>query len=369
MATRQWRYALAAAGGAAAALAFALVVVGPAPVAAGAPTPPAVRDAGASYVYRFNPSGATFVFTFTLPADYADPADVLVIAGAGSQEVWITESGANTIGRLTFTDTSHYSFHDYALIANSQPLNLTSGGGFVWFTAPGRDYIGRLDPTTGQIDRFQATAGCYPADLAMAPDGSIWFTEMMADRISRLVVTSTTDYAITRYSHPLLSGGRPYGIVVRSGTIWVAQTAGDRVTQFTPPATWVHVYVPGLPDEPFQLVPGTTAGVWGTERAGNRISYYDYGTFAIINPHSLSPSGSRPWGLAIDASGRLWFTQWAAGRIGRLIPGVPAQRDYYSLPLPSLAPTGIAVDSAGMVWAVASYRPHVYLPIVIKGQS
>lgn len=190
----------------------------------------------------------------------------------------------------------------------------------------------------------------------MAPDGSVWFTQMETDRIARLAVTSTADYLVTEYFTTTLSGGRPYGIAVVGASIYFAQTANDRVTRFTPLSSWLHIQgvVPGIPDEPYALVPDGLGNVYGTERSGNRVSLFAFGSFPIVVPHSLSPSGSLPTGISIDPDDNLWFTQWGAGQIGRLTRGVPSQKSYYPLPSQGLAPTGIAVDSDGAVWVVAS---------------
>jgi virginiamycin B lyase len=330
---------------------------------------PAVANSGGeSFVYRFDPDTSSFVFTFTIPTDNASPWDVVVVSGAGHEEVWFTEAGADRIGRLTYTDTNDYAFREYTLTVSSRPLNLVSGGGFIWFTEAGGDRIGRLDPTTGQIDEFEVTAGSYPADLDYAPDGSIWFTEMMADQIARLVITSTDDYAVTEYSTSSLSGGRPYGIVVDGKGVYFAQMVNDRVTRFTPPDSWVHIHslVSDVPNEPYALVLDGSGRLWGTERAGNRVSEFVVGTFPIVVPYSLTPTNSLPTSLVADANNHLWFTQWQAGQIGHLIPGGNPQKNYYPMPLAGLTPTGIATDSAGSIWVLASRPYRIHLPVVIR---
>ncbi len=362
--------------------------------------------AGESFVYRFDPVSESFTFTFTVPGQNANPWDIIVVPGTGYLDIWFTESAMDRIGRLTYTDTNDYAFREYTLTAGSRPLNLTWGGGSIWFTAAEGDYIGRLEPVTGQIDEFKVTAGSYPADLVYTPDGGVWFTEMMADRIAHLIiesdhiylplvahnvdgtpassiqhpassiqhptlnsstVTATEHYTVVEYFDDSLSGGRPYGIAAAGASVYFAQTANDRVTRFTPPNTWIHIYslISDIPNEPYALTLDNLGGVWGTERAGNRISRYEYGTFPVVSPYSLSPSASLPTGIAVDANDYLWFTQWHAGQIGRLIPAGTPRKDYYPLPLAGLTPTGIAVDQAGYIWVLASSPHRVCLPVII----
>lgn len=325
----------------------------------------ASTSSGNAFVYLFDPTTARFVFTFTLPTPDAAPQDVLVIPGAGCQHVWFTEPGIDRIGRLTYTSTQLYTFREYTLTAGSRPLNLVAGGNTIWFTQAGRNRIGRLDPVSGLVDEFEApTANSLPADLDVAPDGSIWFTEMAAGKIARLVVSDSA-YTITEYAS--LSGGQPYGIVAVGNSVYFAQTAAGCVTHFMPPNSWVHIkgFLPGVPDEPYKLVYDLEQ-VWGTERAGNYLSQFDYGTMSVVARYRLSPPASMPTGLAVDANHHLWFTQWRAGQIGRLIPGGTPQKDYYPLPQPGLAPTGIAADSAGKIWVLAWRPRRTCLPLILK---
>lgn len=346
-----------------------LLVLAQASPAAGTARSSGRASAGDSFVTLFDSTAETFVFTFTVPTEGAGPRDVLVVRRPGYQEVWFTESGADRIGRLTYTDTTRYVFRDYKLEAESSPSGLTSGGGFIWFTESGTDRIGRLDPETGTLDEFECPAGAYPADLDHASDGSVWFTERMRDRIARLVVTATDDYAVEEHFTASLSDGRPQGIVVAGRSVYFAQTENDRVTRFSPPDTWLQLYdLPGAsdaPNGPYELALESADVVWTTERGGNRITRIEVGTYPLVTPHTLTPTHSVPMGLARDArNGHLWFTQWAAGQIGRFVPG--SGIEYYPLPLRDLAPTAVAVDGGGHVWVVASRPSRVHLPLMVR---
>jgi virginiamycin B lyase len=326
---------------------------------------------GDSFVYLFDSASETFVFTFPVPSADANPKDVVVVPGAGYEDVWFTEPGAGRIGRLRYADATDYTFQDdYPLLTGSRPLNLVSGGGFIWFTDPGRDSIGRLDPATGQVDEFEAPAGGYPADLDYASDGSIWFTEMMRDRIARLTITSTSDYVVDEYYTAALSGGRPYGLVVAGpSTVYFAQTENDRVTRFSLPNNWLQLYdltgSTDAPNGPYRLALENIDEVWTTERVGNRLTKFKPGTSPMPLPNELAPTHSLPTGIAVDRDADyVWFTQWSAGQIGNFRSDTGLQ--YYLLPSPDLTPTGIAVNETGDAWVLASKPYGIYLPFVTR---
>jgi len=337
---------------------------------AGGPLQPsAMGAADEGYVHLFDSDAESYVFTFTLPMLGTNPRDVDVVTVGSAQDVWFTEPGADRIGQLVYTDTNDISYHAYDVGAGCYPLNLEIDGDWVWFTAPGCDQVGRLSRQTGDVDTFDvAPTGSYPADLAVASDGSIWFTQMQADQLAHLVVTSTVDYGIETFQAPSMDGGRPYGVVLAGISVYVAQTANGKVSEYTPSTDfWVDVVLPGVSqvDYPYKLARGNSDHVWATERAGNRITRFDYGTFAVLVSYDLEPVGSSPMGLAAGVDDDLWFTQWSAGQIGRLATDSKIIT-YYPLSSSRLLPTGIEVEGSH-VWVVATKPYQVYLPLVMHG--
>jgi virginiamycin B lyase len=195
---------------------------------------------------------------------------------------------------------------------------------------------------------------------------------MAADQVGNLIVTPTGEFTVTEYTSPITTAGQgqPYGIAVVGESVVFAHPRElvDCVTRFTPPSTWMHItgFTADIPDWPYELAIDSLGQVWGTERAGNGVSLFGFGTMPIVNRYALTPSHSQPSGLVADANDHLWFTQWQAGQVGRLIPGGHPQKDYFPLPLTGLNPTGITTDDAGSIWVLAS-RPHrVYLPTITQ---
>ncbi len=330
--------------------------------------PSSVDTGGEGYVYLFDVETETFVFTWTLPLANANPWDVDALMEEGTQDVWFTESGADRIGRLIYTDTQNYSYQAYDVGTGCSPLNLEVDGDWVWFTAPGCDQVGRLSRQSGNIETFAITpTGSYPADLTIAGDGSVWFTQMQADQLAHLVVTSTVDYDVSTFQGPTMEGGQPYGVALVGSSVYVAQTENDKVSEYTPSTDfWVDVMLPGFDevDYPYKLTTGNSGAVWGTERSGNQITRYTYGTFAVLTSYDLEPAGSVPMGLAVGDGDYLWFTQWGAGQIGTLATQ-SGNIAYYPFPSKRLLPAGIDVESQ-RVWVVATKPYQVYLPLVTR---
>jgi len=279
--------------------------------------------------------------------------------------VWFADTGANQIGRLVYTSTVDYNFVTYTVpTADSQPLNVTISDGYVWFTERVGNNIGRLDPAMGQITEFDVpTLSSGPADIAAAPDGTLWFTEQDANKLASLVITTTEDFDFNEYDIPT-ADGRPYGLVVESNdTVWFAETEGDRLTRFK---TWQWAYSPqlGTGGYPYELVREPGGDLWFTDQA-NTIARFYVSTTSSVVPYTVPTANSAPAGIAIDSQGWLWFTERNGNQIGRLVPSTGVITEYL-IPLPNVSPEGIAVDN-DVVWFVCSERALAYLPIIMKG--
>lgn len=327
---------------------------------------------GHSYVYLFDEAASAFVFTFTHPELDATLWDVEVVEGSDPTEVWFTEHGADRLGKLVYTSTQDYVYQPYVVPVGSTPLNLVLDDGYAWFTAPGHNAIGRLDRATGATAEFIIpTSASYPADLDVAADGDVWFTERDAGQIAQLVVTSTLDYHIEEYQGPSYVGGKPYGIVNHiTDTVYFAEMEkNDVVYADLGQDRWIVSSDPVYElDGPFNIVQATQGKIWATEYTGNGIGMANIGvTSAIIRHYPLSPANSRPHSLVLDNRGEVWFTQEGAGQLGHLIPGLTSDDIlYYPLPVPNLNPRGIAMGESGEFWLVAS-RPYVVaLPLVMR---
>src|SRR5579859_1789397 len=71
--------------------------------------------------------------------------------------------------------------------AGSDPMGITLGpDGNLWFTEFGMDKIGRINPTTGEVNQFNLTAGSGPRSITSGPDGNLWFTESNGSGIGQM---------------------------------------------------------------------------------------------------------------------------------------------------------------------------------------
>jgi virginiamycin B lyase len=322
-----------------------------------------------SYLFRFDPISQTF-FTLTLPV--GSLPNGVAVTGTNPTHVWVAETGWNRIGHLIYTNTNNFEWIEYPVTSttNSGPFRIALHGNHVWFTERGANRIGRLNMATGQIDEF--SAGLSPnsglADIRVAPNGWVWAAGQTSNRLIRLVVTSTIDYAFREYTHTLLVG--PFGLAIESAnSIWFTAPSAHRIGRLTP-SDGSFLWPSGLPADsaPTEIV-STPAAQWFSDPQRNAIGQLEVGTFTILNYYTPT---ARATGLAGESANRFWFTQQdAQGAVGRLVytSTTSTHLDYYPLPTTGLRPTGIAVAPGGGVW-LAAFAPHqLFLPVVVRNYN
>ena len=96
--------------------------------------------------------------------------------------------------------------------------------GKIWFTKRFEHTVGFLEPATGAVTPFPLAGSPGPEGIAVAPDGSVWFTQSVAGNIARI----TADGVITEAKR--IKGSEPFGITVApNGDPWYAELSADKI--------------------------------------------------------------------------------------------------------------------------------------------
>jgi len=182
----------------------------------------------------------------------------------------------------------------------------------------GAAVLGR--PLRGQaISTFPIpTAGAEPYEIAVAADGSVWFTEERTDKLGQLVAsiapgTGPPVTTTTIREYPLPRGARPRGITAGpEGTIWFTEYGAGKIGRITPAgAITEFALAPGSGPEDITF---SSDGLWFTESAADRIGRIRTdGTMTEIQV----PAGSLPSGIAAGLAS-IWFTMPGRSRVGTI---------------------------------------------------
>src|SRR5204863_333893 len=78
-------------------------------------------------------------------------------------------------------------FNEYGVPNGGDSGTITGGpDGNLWFTEPLHDRIGRVTPQAAFMQYNLPTAGGHPLGIALGPDGNLWFTEPSGNKIGRV---------------------------------------------------------------------------------------------------------------------------------------------------------------------------------------
>ena len=337
---------------------------------------------GASFLYRFNPTSQSF---FTIPLSNGALPIGVAVTGTNPAHVWIAEYGLNRITRVIFTGTANYAQTAYPVTstANSGPFLIALAGRSVWFTEREANRVGRLDTSTGQLVEFYghglpANAGL--ADIAVAPDTSIWVAGQSAKRLYRLVITSTTDYAFQEFLTGISAAAAvgPFGLDVMPGIsplsyqIAFASPQGNLIGVLTPGSG--QVLIAGVIPRGFAptdiVYEAARDNLWFSEPGANGIGLSFKGTLQNA-PRWVGPI-THPTFLTRMINHTLWLSQQdPRGQLARFVNAGIGQYSFTSYPLPTvgLQPNGVALADDGQVWTVA-YRPErIYLPLILRSSG
>jgi virginiamycin B lyase len=296
--------------------------------------------------------------------------------------VWFSDIRRNKIVRLD-PETSKQREFDVPT-PDSWPFQIVrSSADILYFTERVGNRIGRLDPRTGDIREIAVpTANAQPAGLAITPDQQIFFTENSGNRIGHLDPEHDTieEIVVPTAATPNPFYG-PAGITSDAeGNVWFSELDGrlglirrqdrSRIEEFALPNPKVR---------PGGIVADAWGFVWYGGLDGNTIESYDTltGVFSAYpipsgraDPRPMSPPEStargetpkagaqaqstRPFGIAVDATGRVWFSEQYGHRIGVVSP--PVLRVH----APSDVVTGRRIDFRVRTRSLASARAVLY---------
>ena len=309
------------------------------------------------------------VTKFLLPEPARFP-NAATVAPDGS--VWFGEENVPGIGHLY----SNGSYVEYAWPFNYAPSVTSIWGivlwqGRVWGSdAQGAQLVG-LNASNGDLVAVKLpNASAFPYTITVAPDGSLWFTELFGSKLGRL----STDCKLTEYPVPNTFGGfptqiafvnstyayyidtgnattgvgnvlafnpsqfspnnindtgrlyAPTGIAIApDGTIWVTQHGASSIAGRDPESQdWV-LYPTSTVTYQYTTLPYFVATngslVWFNEHYANRIAKLDTG-LGLLTEFSLSnPPASRIIGIdnALTfavAKDKVWFTELTANNVG-----------------------------------------------------
>lgn len=159
-----------------------------------------------------------------IPVEGANP---LGGVAADATSIWFADFFSNRVGRYNvFAAPGEDPFTFYA--APEVDDVAVAPDGTVWFTGP--NAIGEIDPAVGVVS--MTTLSAEGRRIAVAPNGTVWVTEIFADLIARLTPSASGPHDLVEFPTPV--DATPLGIAAApDGNVWFTQNLRGNIARIT----------------------------------------------------------------------------------------------------------------------------------------
>ncbi|HEV8022561.1 MAG TPA: hypothetical protein VGP41_14900 [Candidatus Lustribacter sp.] len=311
--------------------------------------------------------------TVTATPIFADPANT-PITGSGNvpnflTPVTITSSDPHlTIAPASLTtpgQTFTITYDGSAAVASTVTLTVKSGAATL---ATAMAQLPGLLVTRYNLANINSPGTVFPEQIVVGPDGNIWWTEEVTNRIGRISpgapAVAAPNPAITYF--PNTAGGTATGLAVGcDGNLWYSNS-GLVITRMTPtggvPSTGPqHITVSAPGGQVGRLAADSNGNVWylNSGVGFSQVAYVDCTTF-VTNTFGSTPTPNSLYefaGLFLGADKAMWFTEdeSAQKQIGRITtPANGVAGNYTEYPIANTGaatfPTDITAGSDGKMW-------------------
>ena len=285
-------------------------------------------------LWVLDPASGTFAEAPIEAGGSASNPRAIDIAGDGA--LWVVLGAPTTLARRD-ASSGAWSAWQVGMYPHSVAID---DDGRAWFNGhftrdpprwgyvrPGSEEVVTFDvPITSAL---AAGNGPMPYGLRIAPDGAVWGTELVGNRLIRL---DPETGAFTTWSMPTPHSGPRRPDVAADGTVWIPEYANNRLARFDPATESFEEFVLPVPDAlPYVARVDRTRGtVWVGTGAADAVFAFDPGS-ETFTTYRLPTTGALVRHLDVDeATGEVWAAYGASpgiqARIARIRPAAATPR-------------------------------------------
>ena len=222
--------------------------------------------------------------------------------------------------------------------------------GALWVTEQMANKLGRLDPATGKFREYPLrTPDSGPHGLVADKQGNIWFAAIFAGYVGKLNPRTSR---ITEYRSPNNTKIDPHTpIFDHNGILWFTNEQTNYIGWLDPTMGKMRLkQVPTPHAIPYGIVVTHSGVPFFCEFGSNKLGSIDPKTMSI-REYTLPAKDARPRRLALAPDGTLYYTDYARGYLGHFDPTTgKLLKEWLSPSGPVSRPYGITSTSNGDVW-------------------
>jgi virginiamycin B lyase len=261
---------------------------------------------GTGELGRLNPSNGDVV---EIPLGAGSRPHGVIVGPDGAP--WITDGGLNAIVRV---DPATSEVRHFPLPSQHASANLNTAvfdrRGILWFTGQSGIY-GRLEPSTGAIEVFDAPGGAGPYGITVTPSGDVYYASLAGSHVARI---STDTGAATVLQPPTPAQGTRRVWSDSLGRIWTSQWNAGQVASYDPRSdSWREWRLPGDRPQAYAVYVDERDQVWLSDFGANSIVRFDPTTEQFTA--FLLPSSPGEVRQILGRRGEVWGAESAADKL------------------------------------------------------
>ena len=232
---------------------------------------------------------------------------------------WVTDSGLNAIVRV---DPQTEEVQAYPLPASSGYANLNTAvfdpSGIHWFTGQSGIY-GRLDPSTGNMQVFEAPRGRGPYGITTTPDGAVYYASLANSYVGQ--IDPHTGEA-TVLEPPTSGQGARRVWSDSQGRIWVSEWDAGQVAVYDPADnSWREWKLPGDRPQAYAVYVDDQDIVWLSDFSANALVRFDPGLESFTVFELSSPNAAVR--QILGRPGEIWGAESGVDKLVVIRTGTP----------------------------------------------
>lgn len=234
---------------------------------------------------------------------------------------------------------------EYPTPAGSRPHDaVPDRTGTVWYAGQGDGTVGRLDPSTGEIQIVHIGTNSAPHGIIIGPDDAPWITDGGLNAIVRVDPT-TFQVSVFRLPGEVANLNTP--TFDHRGVLWYTGQNGF-IGRLDPAVGVVEQFSAPRGRGPYGIATAPNGTVYFASLAGSYLGRIDGddGSVTVLDPPTPNSGVRRVWP---DSTGRLWIAQYNVGQLGRYDPTTGRWAEW-RLPGENPRAYAVYVDERDRVW-------------------
>lgn len=227
--------------------------------------------------------------------------------------------------------------------------------GNIWWVGQGLDILGRLNPSSGEMEEFRLPSGAKPHSVNIGPNGMAWYTGNRNATIGRF---NPATEAITEFPMPDDNARDPHTAEFDArGMLWFSLQGSNMIGRLNPETGEVDlVPSPRANSRPYGVKIAADGTIWVACNGANCLLRVNPETMEVTEI-ALPEEGTTVRRLDIDSDGIIWWVNSGLGRLGRYNPETGAITEWPSPSGPRSHPYAIAVFDDAVWYNESGVRP------------